>query len=102
MNNCTDVTIFCNKGLLTNLRKAKAKWIISGHKRGSDIELTTAGDFYCCEVLFSREASCNVLCQYGAWNFYEIPGWRVIMVVPDGPLDFVQIYFRYSSMYSVE
>ena len=101
MDNCTDVSIFCNKDLLTNLRKARAKWIISGHKRGSDIELTTAGDFYCCEVLFSREASCNVLCQYdarnecGAWNFYEIPGWGVRMAVPDGPLDFVQMGKRY-------
>ena len=68
MDNCTDLSIFCNKDLLTNLRKARAKWTISGHKRGRDIELTTAGDFHCCKVLFFRETSCNVLCQYDARN----------------------------------
>ena len=98
LDNCTDVSIFMNKDLLTRMRNSEYVWTVTGHKRGSDLVLNTEGDFYDMTVMYSRGASCNILCQAdveSACETYVIPNWGARVMSSAGPLDFVLTGKRY-------
>lgn len=63
LDNCTDVSIFANRNLLENLRTADETWRIGGHKAGSEICFDKQGKFMGLDVLYSSNASANVLCE---------------------------------------
>ena len=92
MDNCTDCSIFVNKQLLKGLRRSEYDWVITGHKRGSDLVMNTEGDFLGLPVLHSKGASGNVLCQRDVgqkYNMFEIPNWGIRVMVQDRPYDFI-------------
>ena len=98
LDNCTDVSIFKNKALLSDVKESEYQWTVSGHAEGVDIIMTETGKFHGVSAMFSEEASCNVLCQYDVqemYDCYEIPGWGVRVVTAYGPLDFLLLGKRY-------
>jgi hypothetical protein len=91
LDNCTDVSIFSNAVLLSNIREADDQWSVTGHAKGAEIIMDKQGIFSDFTVMFSDSASCNVLCQYDVetkCECYNIPWWGIRVMASDGPLDF--------------
>ena len=98
LDNCTDKSIFMNKNLIKSIKKSDHKWILTGHKKGVELELDQQGTFMGVEVLYSRGASCNVLCQFDLEEKYlcrTIPGICVRVFVEGKNYDFVARGKRY-------
>ena len=45
MDNCTDVSIFCNRSLLRDVESSAVVWTITGHAKGAEIVLDEFGHF---------------------------------------------------------
>jgi hypothetical protein len=98
MDNCTDVSIFCNRSLLKDVESSAVLWTITGHARGAEIVLDEVGAFHGFSAMYSERASCNELCQHDvakSCDTFEIPEWGIRVMSEDGPLDFVLCGKRY-------
>jgi hypothetical protein len=91
LDNCTDVSIFSNKDLLTDVKRG-SRWEITGHKADVSIFTNLTGSFGKLEVVYAKDAAANVLCQSDVADIYPLyevdAGIRVM--TEQGPLDFVK------------
>jgi hypothetical protein len=92
------VSIFANKKLLDDVKISDNVWVITGHAKGAEIILDEVGKFHDFDAMYSKDASCNVLCQYDVMQIcdtFEIPDWGIRVLTSAGPLDFVLQGKRY-------
>ena len=91
LDNCTDVSIFCNRELLTNVTRGP-RWQITGHKADVSIYTNLCGKYGIMDVVYAKDAAANVLCQSDVAEIYPLyeveKGVRAI--TEQGPLDFVK------------
>jgi hypothetical protein len=91
LDNCTDVSIFCNRRLLTDVTQGP-RWEITGHKANVSIYTNLSGNFGLMNVVYAKDAAANVLCQSDIAELYPLyeveKGIRVL--TEQGPLDFAK------------